>query len=137
MHTKIIGKLQSKKLHTFMIFSKRRKKKLIKYWGEVGTWRKSINSCSVTSSCTEILLHKFHLKSLYSREGASTGSEKANKGNAKFTKVFRYASILLFPWISLYNSRHIRPDTSAVVVAIAGTIFPAISFDLQRGEKRI
>jgi len=60
-------------------------------------------------------------------EGAAMGSEKAKKGRAKFMKPFLNDSSFLCPWIILMSSRHTRPTTAAVVVAMAGMILPAIS----------
>lgn len=54
------------------------------------------------------------------------GSENENAGIAKFKNVFRYCSMSSMPCTSLYNSADIKPATSAVVVAIAGMIRPAM-----------
>lgn len=59
--------------------------------------------------------------------GAAMGSEKAKKGRAKFMKPFLNDSSFLCPWMILMSSRHTRPTTAEVVVAIAGMILPAIS----------
>lgn len=40
-----------------------------------------------------------------------------------------------WPCTSLYSSRHIRPATAAVVVAMAGMIFPAMSLLCEPGGK--
>lgn len=63
--------------------------------------------------------------------GAAIGSEKAKKGSARLQKAFLNVSMgmacLLGPAaIILYISKHTRPATAAVVVAIAGMIRPAI-----------
>lgn len=55
------------------------------------------------------------------------GSEKAKKGRARFMNPFLYDSSFLWPWIILSSSRHTRPTTAAVVVAMAGMILPAMS----------
>lgn len=55
------------------------------------------------------------------------GSEKPKKGRAKFIKPFLYDSSFLCPWTIFMSSRHTRPTTAEVVVAIAGMILPAIS----------
>lgn len=59
--------------------------------------------------------------------GAAMGSEKAKKGRARFMKPFLNESSFLCPWIILKSSKHTKPTTAAVVVAIAGMILPAIS----------
>lgn len=59
--------------------------------------------------------------------GAAIGSEKAKKGRARFMKPFLYDSSFFCPWTILKSSRHTRPTTAAVVVAMAGMILPAIS----------
>lgn len=62
------------------------------------------------------------------------GSEKAKKGRAKFMKPFLNDSSFLCPWMILMSSRHTRPTTAAVVVAIAGMILPAISLLWQENK---
>lgn len=42
-------------------------------------------------------------------------------------KPFLYDSSFFCPWTILKSSRHTRPTTAAVVVAMAGMILPAIS----------
>ena len=54
------------------------------------------------------------------------GSENPKNGRARLMKPFLYDSSFLLPLAILRNSRHTRPTTSEVVVAMAGMILPAI-----------
>ena len=58
----------------------------------------------------------------------SRGSELAMKPSARLTKLLRYASTGLL-CSSLKISRQTSPVTSAVVVAMAGMILPAMSLE--------
>lgn len=59
--------------------------------------------------------------------GAAMGSEKAKNGKARFMKPFLNVSSFLWPCTILSSSRHTKPTTAAVVVAMAGMILPAMS----------
>jgi hypothetical protein len=56
------------------------------------------------------------------------GSENTKRGSAKLMKPFLYYSISSIPWTNLYISAETQPVIIAVVVAMAGIIFPAIIF---------
>ncbi len=56
----------------------------------------------------------------------SVGSVNTNNGNARFIKAFLNYSNSFMPYTNLYISVHTQPVIIAVVVAIAGIIFPAI-----------
>jgi uncharacterized ferritin-like protein (DUF455 family) len=60
---------------------------------------------------------------------AGKGSLNNQRGKAKFMKVFFIFDTSL-PYNNLYNSMPTAPTTIAVVVAIAGIIFPAINLTL-------
>lgn len=68
--------------------------------------------------------------------GQATGSEKPTKGRARLRKPFLYEARSRCPCTTLYSSRHASPTTAAVVVAIAGMIFPAISLLWGRGSEK-
>ena len=51
---------------------------------------------------------------------------KQNIGIDRFAKQLRYASSFFMPCSTLYSSTAIAPVTNAVVVEMAGMIFPAI-----------
>ena len=57
---------------------------------------------------------------------AGVGSEKTNKGRARLMNPFLYDSISSKHWTYLYSSAPTQPVIIAVVVAMAGMIFPAI-----------
>ena len=67
--------------------------------------------------------------------GGAMGSEKAKRGRARLTNPFLYFSSFL-SWTSLRSSMHTRPVTSAVVVTIAGMIFPAIPLDCRESVSK-
>ena len=58
--------------------------------------------------------------------GAAMGSENPKKGRAKLMKPFLYDSSFRCCLATFRSSRHTRPTTREVVVAMAGMIFPAI-----------
>ena len=103
---------------------------------------------SFRKRCTCSTFHMLKVLLFTVNDSASTGCAKANKGRAKLTKEFLNfvsnlsASIVVSPPVEevsacslllitrsvaiFTNSRVTRPATSAVVVARAGTIRPAI-----------
>mmetsp|Transcript_1654 Transcript_1654/g.4486 ORF Transcript_1654/g.4486 Transcript_1654/m.4486 type:complete len:201 (-) Transcript_1654:2572-3174(-) len=70
-------------------------------------------------------------KSLLTVFAGGMGSERSQRGRARFTKPFLNSSNFLdFSVTTLRSSAVTSPITMAVVVAIAGMIFPAIIFTL-------
>jgi hypothetical protein len=67
---------------------------------------------------------------------ASIGSLKTQRGSAKLQVKFLYAPAFL-PTKNLMISKPTAPTTIAVVVAIAGIIFPAISLTLKLSTSSI
>lgn len=86
----------------------------------VSTW--SMRSFTVQGPLTSTWSHAVNCCSFLA---GGNGSDMANTGRARLRKLFRCASSPL-PCSSLYSSRHTRPVTVAVVVAIAGIILPAM-----------
>ena len=60
------------------------------------------------------------------------GSVKHSIGIDRFAKQLRYDSISFIPAVNLNNSTATAPVTNAVVVEIAGMIFPLIFFTVFR-----
>lgn len=106
-------------------------------------WRKCSRNwsrvMSSTSNRDQILssLTTSPLAPLYSVCGLAMGSLNPKKGSARLTKPFLYCSISSLPSTTLYSSRVTRPVTRAVVVAMAGMIFPAINLVLCRSAGSI
>lgn len=90
----------------------------------MSTWKYCKNSARVISPWISNRSHSVHLLPQYSRCGAAIGSLKPKKGKARLTKPFLNGSMLFWDRTSLYSSRHTKPATTDVVVAIAGIILP-------------